>query len=281
MASPKERVNIAISESEKPKEYLSSLPSEAWNNPSACDHWEVRDVVAHLAWTAESYAERIHQSLQEDSSTPEGQPPPGRASWDSFSEVNSQRAISRREEVGDQVLSDFLQRNDEFHQLMTTLGPEDWDKPHYYASLGTEPLRHRPDLWITELAMHGWDIRSRFESEAHLSDESLPVFMDMIPVQLARFVLRPGPRLRESIRYRWEMKGPGASNLDVVWEGDKASVEPAGTGVAEVTFHCDTETFILIAFGRLTIDRAIAADRLTIQGDNRLALDFERWFVYR
>ena len=73
MDSPKERVKIAISESERLKEYLGSLPAEDWNKPSACDHWDVRDVVAHLAWTAESYAERIHQSLQEDSSTPEGQ----------------------------------------------------------------------------------------------------------------------------------------------------------------------------------------------------------------
>lgn len=61
-------------------------------------------------------------------------------------------------------------------------------------------------------------------------------------------------------------------------EGDKASMEPAGTGKSDVTFRCDTETFILIAFGRLTIDPAIAAHRLTIQGDHSLALEFQRWF---
>ena len=61
-------------------------------------------------------------------------------------------------------------------------------------------------------------------------------------------------------------------------EGDKASMEPAGTGKAGVTFRCDTETFVLIAFGRLTTDLAIAADRLTILGDHSLALEFQRWF---
>jgi len=278
MDSPEQRVKIAIAESERLKEYLSSLPAEAWNKPSDCDRWEVRDVVAHLAWVAESYTERINQSLQGESSTPEGQPAPGPVSAASFAEGNAQRAISRRESVGDQLFSDFVKTNDQLNQLMATLGPQDWDKPHYYASLGTEPLRYRPDLWISELAMHGWDIRSRLGPGAHLSDESLPVLMDVVPGQLTRFIFSPRWRLPEPIRYRWELTGAGAGNSDVVVEGDKARMEPAGTGKSDVTFRCDIETFILIAFGRLTIDPAIAAHRLTIQGDHSLALEFQRWF---
>ena len=81
-----------------------------------------------------------------------------------------------------------------------------------------------------------------------------------------------------SIRYRFELTGAGASSGDIVVEGDKASVEPAGTAKADVTFRCDTETFILMSLGRVTTDTATAAERLTIQGDNRLALEFHRWF---
>ncbi len=272
MDSPEARVKIAIAESERLKHYLGSLPPESWNKPSACEGWQVRDVVAHLALVAEAYTERIHQSL-----TPEGQPAAGPVSAASFAEGNAQRAISRRETVGDQVFSDFIKINDQLNQLMATLGPPDWDKPHYYASLGTVPMRYRPDLWISELAMHGWDIRSELEPVAHLSNECLPVMMDVVPGQLERFIFRPGPRVLAPIRYRWELTGTGARNYDIAVEGDKARVEPAGTGEAHVTFHCDTETFVLIALGRLTIDTAIA-DRLTIQGDHSLAPDFQRWF---
>ena len=56
-----ERAKIAIAESERLKQYLGSLLPEAWSKPSVCDRWEVRDVVAHIAWTAESYIEGIHQ----------------------------------------------------------------------------------------------------------------------------------------------------------------------------------------------------------------------------
>ena len=129
MDSPEERVKIGIRESARLKEYLSSLPSEAWNKPSACDLWEVRDVVAHLAWVADAYIARIHKSL-----TPEGEPAAGPVSAASFAKGNAEQAISRRKELGDQVFSDFVKANDELNQLMTTLGPQDWDKPHYYAS---------------------------------------------------------------------------------------------------------------------------------------------------
>jgi hypothetical protein len=174
------------------------------------------------------------------------------------------------------VLPDFIAQNDQLNQLMATLGPQDWDKPHYYASLGTEPLRFRPDLWIQELSVHGWDIRSRFGPDVHLSDESLPVLMDVVPGQLTKFIFRPGPRLPTPIYYRWELTGPGARPSDVVVEGDQASVEPAGTGQADVTFRCAMETFVFIAYGRLTIEAAIGAERVTIQGDKRLAREFQQ-----
>ena len=105
--------------------------------------------------------------------------------------------------------------------------------------------------------------------------------MDMIPDQLEKFILRPVPRLLTPIRYRWEITGVGARNLDILWEGDNATVELAGTGVADVTFRCDAETFALIVFGRFTIDKSTAAGKLAIQGDNGLSIDFERWFAWR
>ncbi len=91
MDSPQERVRIAVSESDRLKAYLGSLSPEDWNKPSACDRWEVRDVVAHLASVAEAYTERIHESLQRDSSIPEGQPAPGPVSAASFAEGKPNR----------------------------------------------------------------------------------------------------------------------------------------------------------------------------------------------
>ncbi|MCH8186445.1 MAG: maleylpyruvate isomerase family mycothiol-dependent enzyme [Chloroflexi bacterium] len=278
MDSPEARVKIASAESERLNEYLSSLSAEAWSKPSACDRWEVRDVVAHLVGVAQSYTERTHRSLRGDSSPPEGLPAPGSVNAAVFAEGSAQRVLSRRERLGNRVLSDFSKAKDQLDQLLATLGPQDWDKPSYYVSIGIASMRFRPDVWISELAIHGWDIRSRLEPEAHLSEETVPVLMDVVREQLTKWIFSPGPRLPAPIRYRFELTGVCANSRDILVEGDKASMEPAGTGKADVTLHCDAETFILIAFGRLSTDTAISADRLTTQGDNRLALEFQRWF---
>jgi hypothetical protein len=47
---------------------------------------------------------------------------------------------------------------------------------------------------------------------------------------------------------------------------------------AQVTFTCDTESFLLLMWGRLALETAIAAGQISIEGDHRLATDFGRWY---
>ena len=59
-------------EAKRFSEYLKALPAEDWNKPSACESWQVGDVVAHLVGVAEFYAATVTKGLQGDSSAPEG-----------------------------------------------------------------------------------------------------------------------------------------------------------------------------------------------------------------
>jgi uncharacterized protein (TIGR03083 family) len=97
MGSPEETVKLVIAESERLIQYLNTLSPEAWSKPSACDRWEVRDVVTHLAGQGQFYADMIARSLQGDASTPEGLPAAGSATAASFAEGAAQRVIARRE----------------------------------------------------------------------------------------------------------------------------------------------------------------------------------------
>ena len=47
---------------------------------------------------------------------------------------------------------------------------------------------------------------------------------------------------------------------------------------ADVTCHCDTETFVLLMYGRLTPQAAAAHGRLVVEGDRRL-LTVGKWFT--
>ena len=92
--------------------------------------------------------------------------------------IAAQRVLARRETLGDHVLPHFRTATAQVHHLLARLGPADWDKPHY-TPLGSAPLRHIPADWLVELVVHGWDIRSRLASDAHLSAASLPVVVEV------------------------------------------------------------------------------------------------------
>ena len=66
MQTPADRVRLVQEESEQFKHYIHTLPADAWSCPSACDGWEVQDVVAHLACAAEFFAVAIARGLQGD-----------------------------------------------------------------------------------------------------------------------------------------------------------------------------------------------------------------------
>ena len=40
-------------------QFLETLSADQWQYPSACDLWTIRDVVAHLIWTADFYTAKI------------------------------------------------------------------------------------------------------------------------------------------------------------------------------------------------------------------------------
>ena len=76
MSTQAERVKVVQTEFERLKQYLATMPEEAWSKPSACVDWEVRDVVAHLIGAVNLYRDSITRGLQGDTSTPEGRPEP-------------------------------------------------------------------------------------------------------------------------------------------------------------------------------------------------------------
>ena len=86
--------------SERLREYLSALTPDAWGQQSACEMWEVRDVVTHLSQGAQMYARMVSRGIQGDSSPPEGLPPAGMVNAALASGLIAQMAVSSRREPG-------------------------------------------------------------------------------------------------------------------------------------------------------------------------------------
>jgi uncharacterized protein (TIGR03083 family) len=277
MHAPEDTVQLIIAESTRLTQYLTTLPPAAWRTPSACERWEVRDVVAHLAMETEMYTDVIARSVQGDASPPAGRPWSGPTTMAAFAADTAQRVLARREHLGDHVLAHFRTATAQLNPLLARLGPADWDKLHY-TPVGSAPLRHIPANWLLELVVHGWDIRSRLESDAHLSAASVPVVLEVSLGRACRWRFQPGPRLPTPIRYRVALTAGDTPAYDIVVAGDQATVEPAGTAVAHVCLRGDPEPFILLLLGRLPLADALAQRRLVAEGAREQVAAFAQWF---
>ena len=273
MTSPQDRIQLVKLESDRLKKYLGALPADAWNKPSACEAWQVRDVVAHMTMGGEMFSGNVARGLANDPSPSEGMPPAGSADMAARMAANAERAISIRESLGEQLLPAFGARCDDLDRLLAGIGPQDWDKPCYHPA-GPITVRTYVDLRLTELMVHEWDIRSKLEGSAHMPEKCLPAMVDFISAFIVGYLFKPGSKLGTPVRYRFELTGAVSSRHDIMVEDGRAHMQAAGTAAADVTFRCDAETFVLLVYERITLAAAVSDGRISVGGNRELAAQF-------
>ena len=277
MDSPEERVKIAIRESARLKDYLSSLPAEAWNKPTACDLWEVRDVVSHLIGGAERQAESMERGRGGDSNPPAGFVPPEPAA---LSAANAQRDIDRRSQLAGNILETFDAGYEKLHREFDGFGQGSWDTLCWHVRRGAMTAASYVELRIQELAIHDWDIRSAFQPGAGLDPDCVPVLLDLSPTWLG-MCFRPSARLSKPVVYGFGVGPEEARQYRMSVTGDAFEMVPASLGdalQADLSLAATAEQYLLFTYGRLTAAEGISSGKLTVQGDTAHLDQFEVWF---
>jgi len=276
-----DKITILQAESERITQYLTHLPPQAWQKPSACSQWQVQDVVAHLIGVANFYTDNVSRGLQGDAAPPPGRPPAGSMTAAAAAAGIAQRATAEREALGDRLLTTFKATNERLCHLLAGLSPEEQQKPCYHP--GGITLAHQfADLRLKELALHEWDIRSQLEPHAQLAPASYHAILRLLDEAIASGSLHwgfsAGKQLAAPIRYRFTVTEPVPYQIDIVVTGDTARQETMRHTESDITFQCNTETFVLLVCGRLPIHVAMREGRITIEGDHDLATAFAQWF---
>ncbi len=269
MYTDADRAKTMHAESKRLERFLRALSPEDWQRPSRCERWQVADVVAHLI--EDQHAERMTRGLRGDL-TPSGFVPNVTLNDDDLRESLVQHAITLQRQLGDDLLAAFCAENEHVDKILTGLKPEDWEILCYHPG-GSRPIRTIIDIRLMELAMHGWDIRASFDPQASLSEDTLPWLLQTIP-RVVKRAFRPDANRTRAVRYRLQMTEPVAATTDILLHADGASVASDREAEADVTFHCDTSTAILVIFGRLPLADAIADGRVYVEGEAELATAF-------
>jgi putative sterol carrier protein len=80
------------------------------------------------------------------------------------------------------------------------------------------------------------------------------------------------------VRYRFLVTGTVPSRSDILVDGETARLEEAGDAPVTVTLQCDTETYVLLIYGQLTPEAAIATHSVEVAGDQQAVLALVQWF---
>jgi uncharacterized protein (TIGR03083 family) len=277
MDSSTRRLNVLHAEVERLIHYLTALPPEAWHRPSACDRWQVADVVAHLTAGGHNVARSVARGLQGEVGPPVGSPALSAHDEDAHRERMAQSALAHRAQLGDHVLAAFIASNEALHQQLAALAPPAWETLCYHPAR-LMPVRMLVEHRITEVAMHGWDIRAPSDPSTPLAPESFPAFFSIIMERVVTRAFRPDARRSRPIGYRFVVTGPLTTTTDIVLSPDGACVAPTGQMEVDVCFRCEAEPYILVMFGRRPLEAAIATGEVTVEGDHALAIAFGQSF---
>ena len=271
MATSEELAELVRSESARLLEYFKGLTPTDWETQSACDAWTNADVVAHMVMAVDMFSMNIERGANGDSSPPEGMGPPQETDLAARMAANATRAVAMRESLGDSLVESFGDNCERLGALLARMEPEDWDKPCYHPAAMLTVSRYM-NLRLAEMSVHEWDIRSRLEPSAKLPDAVVPAVIDLLPGFVVGRLFQPGTGIAGPSRFRFNLKD-GESH-DIVAGGGELRMEPSTSDAADVTFTCDGSTFALLAYGRFTVEEAITAEDITVEGNRELAAQF-------
>lgn len=257
------------------QEFMAGLGPAEWSRPSACAGWSVGDVFAHITQGAFTWRDTILRARAGDANPPPGQQflQPGERGSDS----TAQRAIAYHREMGaEQLCSAFADGYGSLQELLLELEPADWDKPCFHRR-GRLSTRDYVGLRLQELTIHGWDIRSAFDTAATLAEPPLAVLVPQAQRWLTN-TFRPVPHLTAPVRYRFEVSGSAGMQQDIWVTQDGFHLEPATATAADVTLRCDAGTYLLFVYGRIPLEQALQTGRMEVEGDRELASLFTQLF---
>ena len=268
-----ELIRLVGAESQKLLAYLRNLGSEQCTAQSACGEWQVVDVVAHLAQGAAAYNTWIQRALQGISD-----PPPGRGFNTNQEEASrgiAARAKANSVDMGDKVLEGLQAECEKLQTLVGDLPTQALALAAFHPT-GVVTVRGLVRFRLAEIALHSWDIKWELEASPGLSSECVWPLVEWLPYWFG-ICFRSSDPLTHPLSFTSQLTDTLAPSHRLVVYGDRFEI--GGTGPSDVTFQCSAETYVLLAMGRLSMERAVGQAQLTVSGPPETVASFKRRFL--
>jgi uncharacterized protein (TIGR03083 family) len=233
-----------------------------WEAPTACEGWEVRDVIGHLVDTTEGYL-----PLFEIARTGGAAPDP--LGLRVMAQRVDEGAKAFRKVPRDELLDRLRDDRDRMMEQFRSLSDRDWSGlmvPHPY--MGPLPAMFYPMFQLVDYAVHSWDIRQGIGDPHAMSGDAADLLVPVI------FILWQATADVTGIEQPYTMgvrtTGRNGGDMRVAVSSDGVQFELGDVDACDAILEFDPATLVLTGYARMNGG--------TVRGDRELAGTFRSLF---
>lgn len=234
----------------------------AWDAPTACESWQVKDVIGHLVDTMEGYFSSFEGARA-------GAPDPGAHGLGVMHELAGQSALSfqdlSQQELMDRARADL----DKLVGILEPLTAEEWTGflvPH--AFMGPLPAFFYAGGQLMDYGVHTWDIKQGTGQAHGISGDVADLLVPFMFV-VWQYTIKPDADLTP-FTIGITVSGRNAGQYRVSISADGMQYEQGSVDDLPAVIDFDAGSFVLTAFGRINGG--------SVRGDDALAGRFLNLF---
>jgi uncharacterized protein (TIGR03083 family) len=227
----------------------------AWEAPTACENWKVKDIVGHLIDTTEGYFTAFETARQGvDSPAAFGLP----GMHERAGEMGVALGVLPQQEAMSRIRGDL----DKMMGILEPLTPEEWTGfmvPHFY--MGPLPAFFYAAGQLMDYGVHSWDIRQGTGQAHGMSGDAADLLVPFMFV-LWQSTIKPDADLSPfTVGIRVTGRNGGEYRVSVSEEG--MQFEPGSVDELPTVIDFDAGSLVLTTFGR--------SNSGTVRGDQFIA----------
>jgi uncharacterized protein (TIGR03083 family) len=213
----------------------------AWEAPTACESWAVRDVVGHLVDTTEGYFAAFEKARSGAEATPYGLAGMHERAGEAATEF---RALSQPELMA-RARADF----ERMMGILEPLSAQEWSGlivPHYY--MGPVPAFIYAAGQLMDFTVHSWDIRQGTGRAHGLPADAADLLVPFMFIIWQSTVRADADLTPFSVGVTVSGRNAGSYRIDVSDKG--MAYEPGDVSDLPTVIDFDPGSLVLTAFGR-------------------------------
>jgi uncharacterized protein (TIGR03083 family) len=226
----------------------------AWEAPTACEDWSVRDVVGHLVDTTEGYFEAFETARAGADASAYGLP--------GMHERAGEQATRFRDLSQQEMLGRLRTDLDKLMGILQPMSPEEWTGfmvPHFY--MGPVPAFFYAAGQLMDYAVHSWDIRQGTGRAHGLSGDAADLLVPFMFVLWQSTIRQDADLTPFRLGVTVTGRNAGTYRIDVTDQG--MTYAPGEVSDMPTVIDFDPGSLVLTTFGR--------SNAGTVRGDQFIA----------